>query len=171
MKKQIINIDSLEFKGFPVPLPDNVKEKMEGAVMARASTEIGAQKLGYSVIKVPPQKRAYQFHNHQVNEELFFILEGKGEVRIGEKTYPVKKGDFIAHPPGGKETAHQIINTGTEELVYIGVSTQETPEIVDYPDSNKFGVMHTQGQNPDGSPKQFRFLGREEDSLDYFDGE
>jgi hypothetical protein len=42
------------------------------------------------------------------------------------------------------------------------VSTMELPEIADYPDSNKFGVMSAEG---------FRFLGRVHQSLNYWDGE
>jgi uncharacterized cupin superfamily protein len=41
----------------------------------------------------------------------FFVL-GLGEVRIGSETL-ITRGDFVACPPGGPETAHQIINTGT----------------------------------------------------------
>ncbi|MGH7141398.1 MAG: cupin domain-containing protein [Minisyncoccia bacterium] len=163
MDKSIINISKLEFAGFPGGWPEHVKEKYEGSTYAFAGRLIGAKKLGYSVIKLPPGKRAFQFHSHRVNEEMFFVLEGAGEVRIGDKTYPIKKGDFMAHPPGDAATAHQIINTSAEELVYLGISTKEGPEIADYPDSKKFGVM-----TADGS---FRFLGKADQSLGYWDGE
>jgi len=161
MAKQIINISDLELKPFPVPIPENLKEKYEGAEAAFVGPLVGAQKLGYSVRVVPAGKRAVPFHNHRVNEEMFFILEGEGEVRIGSETFKIKKGDFIAHPPGGAETAHQIINTSDKELKYLAVSTKLSPEIADYPDSKKFGIL---GEN-------FRFIGREQDSLGYFDGE
>jgi uncharacterized cupin superfamily protein len=161
MAKQIINISELELKPFPAPIPDALKAKYEGATLAFVGPLLGAQKLGYNVTVVPAGKRAFQFHSHRVNEELFFILEGEGEVRIGSETFKIKKGDFIAHPPGGAETAHQIINTSDKELKYLAVSTRLYPEIADYPDSKKFGVLS----------ENFRFLGRQEDSLGYFDGE
>lgn len=129
--------------------------------MGFAGPLIGAQKLGFNVTVVPPGKRAVPFHNHRVNEELFFILEGEGEVRIGAETFKIKQGDLISNPPGGAETAHQIINTSDKELKYLAVSTKLYPEIADYPDSKKFGVL----------AENFRFLGREQDSLGYFDGE
>lgn len=161
MAKQIINLSELEFKPFPAPMPENVKAKYEGTTLAFVGPLIGAQKLGYNVTVVPPGKRAFPFHSHRVNEELFFILEGEGEVRIGAETFKIRKGDFIAHPPGGSETAHQIINTSDKELKYLAVSTKLSPEIADYPDTKKFGVL----------AENFRFLGREGDSLGYFDGE
>jgi uncharacterized cupin superfamily protein len=160
-KKQIINSSELEFKPFPAPMPESVKAKYEGSTLAFVAPLIGAQKLGYNITIVPPGKRAFPFHSHRVNEEMFFILEGEGEVRIGNETFPIQKGDFIANPPGAAETAHQIINTSDKELRYLAVSTKFSPEIADYPDSKKFGVL----------ADNFRFLGREKDSLGYFDGE
>ncbi len=162
MEKPIINISELDFQGFPGGRPEHAKEKYDGSVMGQAAARIGAKKLGYNITKIPPGKRAFPFHSHRVNEEMFFVIEGEGEIRIGDKTYTIKKGDFVACPPGGPETAHQIINTSKAELLYMGVSTKEGPEIAEYPDSKKFGVMSTDG---------FRFLGKADQSLGYWDGE
>jgi len=85
------------------------------ARMGMIAPRVGAQKLGYNLTAVPPGKRAFPFHNHRINEEMFFVVEGTGEIRIGEATYPIRAGDVIACPPGGKETAHQIVNTGATD--------------------------------------------------------
>ena len=47
---------------------------------------------------------------HCVNEEMFLILEGRGSLRYGANTYPVRAGDLIACPTGGAKTAHQLVN-------------------------------------------------------------
>jgi uncharacterized cupin superfamily protein len=159
--KHIMNISEIEFKASPVPMPDNVKDKYEGAKMGQVGMVLESKKLGYNVTVVPAGKRAFPFHNHHVNEEMFFVLEGEGEVRIGSETLPIKKGDFICCPPGGKELAHQIVNTSSGELRYLGVSTKESPEIAEYPDSGKFGVLEG----------NFRYLGKIDQSLGYWDGE
>ena len=96
---------------------------------------------------------------------------GSGEIRIGEARYPIRIGDIVACPAGGKETAHQIINTGTEELRYLAVSTEHTLEMAQYPDSGKFAVKAEFGTEPDGTPQRVIFIGRENDSLDVWDGE
>ena len=142
-------------------MPDSVKEKYEGAILGQVGVEVGAQKLGYNVTKLPPGKRAFPLHNHRINEEMFFVLEGEGEVRIGTETFPIRAGDFIACPPGGTELAHQIVNTSDKELRYLAVSTKQSPEIAEYPDSGKFGVL---GEG-------VRFLGKFDQSLGYWDGE
>jgi uncharacterized cupin superfamily protein len=139
--------------------------------MAYLGPRIGARNLGYNITAVPPGKRAFPFHNHRVNEEMFFVLQGTGEVRIGESVYPIRSGDVIACPPGGKETAHQIINTGTEELRYLAVSTKLSPEIAEYPDSGKFGILADLPAGPDGKPQRFVHVGREGDGRDYWEGE
>jgi uncharacterized cupin superfamily protein len=98
-------------------------------------------------------------------------LQGTGEVRIGESIYPIRSGDVIACPAGGRETAHQIINTGADELRYLAVSTKLYPEIAEYPDSQKFGVLAELPAGSDGKPRRFIYIGREADSLNYWDGE
>src|SRR5689334_14516546 len=90
-------------------------EARTGVIGAR----IGARTLGYNITAVPAGKRAWPFHNHPAKEEMFFVLQGSGEVRIGNSRYPIRTGDFVACPAGGSDTAHQLINTGTEDLRYL----------------------------------------------------
>ena len=128
---------------------------------------IGARKLGVSLAIVPPGKRAFPKHAHHVNEEMMFILEGSGTYHCGTESAPVTAGDLIAAPPGDATTAHQIENTSDAPLRYLTFSTRLEPEVVEYPDSGKFGVTSLAGQDR----PVVRFLGRAEDSLGYFDGE
>ena len=171
MPHPIVNIADIE----PRSMPSSFKPKGRGAElfdvrMGEIAPRIGAQKLGYNLTAVPPGKRAFPFHNHRINEEMFFILEGQGEVRIGAERHAIRQGDIIACPPGGPETAHQIINTGDAELKYLAVSTLVYPEICDYPDSRKFLVAEGQ-RDADGKVHGFRYIGRAESALDYWDGE
>ncbi len=157
--KPLINLDEL----------DKFNELNKGSFRARhavVSDLLGAVRLGYNVTIVPPGKKACPFHNHQVNEEMFFILSGEGLLRFGEKEYPVKTHDIIACPPGGREVAHQLINTGTADLKYLALSTRDPYEICEYPDSNKILSMVGDYRN-----KKLRHIARADDSVDYFDGE
>jgi uncharacterized cupin superfamily protein len=140
------------------------------ARIGQIAAHLGAQKLGYNITAVPPGKRAFPLHSHRINEEMFFVIEGSGEIRIGATVHPIRAGDIIACPPGGPETAHQIINTGATDLKYLAVSTQQYPEICDYPDSGKFLVAE-RPRNADGSVHGFRHVGRADAALDYWDGE
>jgi uncharacterized cupin superfamily protein len=172
MPKPVINIADVALEPWPsgTVLPESAADRYE-ATMGFISPRVGAQKLGYNITAVPPGKSAFPLHNHHANEEMFFVLQGSGEVRIGEAIYPIRTGDVIACPPGGRERAHKITNTGAEELRYLAVSTKLSPEIVDYPDSGKFGVLAERPAGADGKPQRFVFVGRESQSLGYWEGE
>lgn len=141
------------------------------ARMGMVGMALGAKKLGYNITAVPPGKRAFPLHSHQVNEEMIFVLEGAGEVRIGEATWPIRQGDFVAMLAGGKETAHVVTNTGNTELKYLSVSTRISPEICEYPTTGKFAIFAEQPAGADGKPGFFRYVGREGVAADYWEGE
>jgi uncharacterized cupin superfamily protein len=102
---------------------------------------------------------------------MFVILEGTGTLRFGSDTHPVTAGDVIACPAGGPETAHQLINTGETELRYLAISTMREPEVCDYPDSGKFAVISGTVPGGDKGARRSWYVGRAENSHDYWDGE
>jgi len=55
-------------------------------------------------------------HHHPLTEEIYYILEGAGRMRIGSDERLVGPGDAIAIPPG---FTHQITNTGHETLKFL----------------------------------------------------
>ncbi len=169
--KPVINLDEVQIGDRPSRFQPGGKaaERFESR-MGAVGTRIGARLLGYNITAVPPGKRAFPLHNHHANEEMFFILAGSGELRVGAEVWSIRAGDFIASPPGGPELAHQIINTGSEELRYLAVSTMITPETVEYPDSGKIATYSRQTA-PDGSPRVAVHIGRAGESVDYWEGE
>jgi uncharacterized cupin superfamily protein len=173
MANPIINITDVDLQARPAAFaPSGPAAERYDARMGVIAPRIGAQKLGYNLTAVAPGKRAFPLHNHRVNEEMFFVLQGTGELRLGGSVHPIRAGDVIACPAGGKESAHQIINTGSEELRYLAVSTRLSPEIAEYPDSGKFGVLaEFPAAASDGRPQVFRFVGRESGGVEYWDGE
>lgn len=171
MKHPVINLDQLT----PVLLSERLPgapEAYHGAAIAPISSALGAEKLGYNLTEVPPGKSAFPFHSHFGNEEMFFILEGQGELRYGADRFPLRAGDIIACPCGGHERAHQIINTSeSATLRYLAVSTTLSPDIFQYPDSGKTGASFYSGTDAAGFPQAVRLRNRIDDNLDYWDGE
>jgi uncharacterized cupin superfamily protein len=127
---------------------------------------LGLTQIGVSYNVVPPGKSSCPFHNHRGEDELFVILEGTGVYRYGAEEFAIRAGDMLGAPAGGRETAHQILNTGTVPLRYLGLSGQAKADVVEYPDSDKFLAYATA---PDG--ERFRFVGRQAGEVDYWDGE
>lgn len=155
--KPIINLEELKFESDGPDSPGHT---------AVISDHIGAKKLGYNISVCPPGKSVCPFHNHRINEEMFFILEGEGILRFGDKEYPLRKFDFVACPPGGREVAHQMINTGTTDLKYLALSTKIREEVCEYPDSDKVGIFIGDYEN-----MEYRKLFRASQNLPYMDGE
>ena len=55
-------------------------------------------------------------HHHVKSEEIYYILSGRGSMRVDEETWAVGPGDAIAIPPGAM---HQITNTGPDVLRFL----------------------------------------------------
>lgn len=104
------------------------------------STPIGGVQIGANVTTVPPGRAAFPTHHHHANEEHFYIVRGSGMLRFGPDTHAVREGDYIVTPAGGPELAHQLVNTGTVDLVYLAMATSRSPDVIGYPDSGKTGV-------------------------------
>ncbi len=159
MTKPVMNLDEAEF--------DDVEENgVFTSSRAAIGRRIGARDLGYNLTVLPPGKVQCPFHSHHGEEEMFFILEGEGELRFGDKRYPVRRNDVIACPTGGAEVAHQIVNTGTIPMRYLAISTIVELDACEYPDSGKVSVeAGRRGER--GLRKMFRA----ETTVDYYDRE
>jgi len=172
MQRPVINLADLEVrKEVAERAPHGDGAGKYDIRWAEIASRIGARKLGYNLTVVAPGKRNCPFHSHRAEEEMFFILDGNGELRYGDQRHPLRAGDIIACPTGGPETAHQIINTGDTEMRYLSVSTMAPIEICEYPDSGKFGVYEDLPDDTGGNRVRFRHLARHEDARDYWEGE
>lgn len=159
MVKPVINLDEVAF--------DDVEENgIYTSSRASIGRHIGAKDLGYNLTVLPPGKVQCPFHNHHGEEEMFFILEGEGELRFGDKRYPLRQHDVVACPPGGPEVAHQIINTGTTTMRYLSLSTLVDIDSCEYPDSGKVSIVAGK-RGEHGLRKMFRA----ETTVDYYDRE
>jgi uncharacterized cupin superfamily protein len=136
------------------------------SVCARLGRGTAATKLGISHDIVAPGMRSCPYHFHYAQEEAFVVLQGEGTLRVAGEMLPIKAGDTIFIPPG-PDYPHQIINTSSAPLEYLSISTKDSPEVVEYPDSGKYLASATRN----GDAYGFARMHREKDDLDYWDGE
>jgi uncharacterized cupin superfamily protein len=148
------------------PLLHEAREPHYDAMGARLARGTAASKLGASVDVLAPGKRGCPYHLHHAQEEMFIVIEGHGTMRVAGEMLAVKAGDVVFVPPG-PEYPHQMINTSDAPLKYLSISTRDTPEVVEYPDSNK---VLTQARGV-GSDVGFARMNRLDTDLDYWDGE
>ncbi|MBK1663482.1 cupin [Rhodospirillum rubrum] len=131
----------------------------------------GGRGLGARLIEVAPGKKAFPYHCHHANSEMFVILDGTGEVRFGGRVYGLKAGDVVACPPGGPETAHQITASAGGPLRYLAISTMNEPDIMDYPDSGKITLFAGAPPGGDKAKRRVSLTVRPASAVDYWDGE
>lgn len=141
------------------------REPLYDTACARLARGTVARKLGASIDVLAPGKRGCPYHLHHAQEEMFIVIEGSGTLRVAGEMLPLVTGDVV-FIPAGPEYPHQIINTSHAPLKLLSISTQETPEICEYPDSAKFLAM-----GPGPADARFDHIGSTGPGLDYWHGE
>lgn len=129
----------------------------------------GGEKLGCSLYRVEQGKTAFPAHVHHANEEAIYVLAGNGTLRLGAAEHPVGPGDYVALPARGP--AHQLRNTGLEALEDLCFSTMIEPEVSEYPDSDKVGVMTGSAPGGDKSRRAYGGNFKKGTAVDYYEGE
>lgn len=111
--------------------------------------------------RLPPGKSTYPYHHHLKNEEVFYILSGKGLLRTPGGERVVVPGESVFFP-ASSAGAHKIINISeTEMLVYLDFDVRHDLDACFYPDSGKMGVYG----------RGMRAIYETEDQVDYYKGE
>ena len=96
-------------------------------------------KLGVNLMRVSAGRTVCPYHSHRKEDEVFYILSGRGLLRYGEETREIQAGDCISCP-AGTGIAHQIANVLDEDLVYLAIGNHEPDEVCVYPDNGKILV-------------------------------
>ncbi|MHB1303681.1 MAG: cupin domain-containing protein [Acidiphilium sp.] len=95
--------------------------------------------LGINVTRLPPGRVSCPFHTHQLDDEAFLVLSGRGVLRYGETLTAVGPGDCVTCP-AGTGIAHQFANPFDADFVYLGIGRNDPNEVCTYPDSGKVFV-------------------------------
>jgi uncharacterized cupin superfamily protein len=130
----IVNVDDVEarFNGRSRPL----------------SAAAGATLTGLNLVSLPPGEEGAPPHCHTVEEELFVILHGEGELELWPapdpkqpfpadptEAQPVRAGHIVSRPPGTR--IPPSFRAGVNGLTYLAYGTRDAADILWYPRSNK----------------------------------
>lgn len=96
-------------------------------------------RLGANLSRVPSGRSVCPFHAHSREDEVFFVMSGRGVFRHGESVTEISPGDCISCP-AGTGIAHQLANPFDEDLVYLAIGLNDPHEVCTYPDSGKVMV-------------------------------
>ena len=95
-------------------------------------------------------------HCHSAEEELFVVLDGGGELLLGDDEHPVRPGSIVARPPG--TGVSHAFRAGDAGLTLLAFGTRDPNDIVYYPRSGKVSLR--------GIRARFQV-----ERVDYWDGE
>jgi uncharacterized cupin superfamily protein len=115
----------------------------------------GGHPFDFQVRRIPSGAAVCPYHAHLVQWELFVVRRGTGTVRVGDERRTVRAGDCFLHPAG---EAHQLSNTGADDLEVFIVADNPPLDGFWYPDSQKWGLR---------TPNVFFKM----TPVDYFEGE
>ena len=82
---------------------------------ANLADQLGSEKLGARLWRLPPFS-ANTWHRHVEQDELYFVLEGIGRMRIGGETVTIPKyGAVLVRPP----CLRQVFNDTDEDVLWL----------------------------------------------------
>lgn len=96
-------------------------------------------RLGMNQTRVPPGCVACPHHTHAREDEIFYVLRGRGVLRYGDELFELGPGDTVSCP-AGTGAGHQIANPFDEDLVYLAIGPNDPHEVCVYPDTGKVYV-------------------------------
>jgi uncharacterized cupin superfamily protein len=98
-------------------------------------TAAGSVLSGLQHVEVPAGMRSSTLHCHSLEDEIFVVLAGAGEVLLGDEATAVRPGSVV-YRPRATEVAHTF-EAARGGLTLLAYGTREPNDICWYPDSGK----------------------------------
>lgn len=121
-----------EMKEFEWRHPMNPKSRFRGVSLSQAC---GLERIGLHRIRLSPGSEANEYHTHHFEEELYFVLSGRGVLLADGEEHEVGAGDFIGFST--PSVPHLMTNPFDEDLVYLVGGERRPFEIADFPRHGK----------------------------------
>jgi uncharacterized cupin superfamily protein len=132
---------------------------------ARLGRQAGGERLGASLIVLPPAQAAFPMHYHLGNEELLIVVEGSPSLRTPAEERVLVRGEVVSFPRGEKG-GHQVVNRSDVEARILIVSEMNAPEVVIRPEMGQLSAFgRPPGTEADEGPHHVFDLGAAESDL------
>jgi uncharacterized cupin superfamily protein len=131
-----VNIDEVAF------VLDSGKPSGYRSETAEIGWRIGATKLGYQAVLLPPGECFCPSHNHTAEEELFIVWKGSPTLRTPRGETQLRRGDFVAILTGKRGT-HKLMNMSDMPCTMVAIANVDPHDVCFYPDSKTLLVQET----------------------------
>ncbi len=112
--------------------PLNPKSEVKGWTLSRMT---GLARCGVNLMRIPPGKESFIYHEHKTGEGWAFVLAGRGIAEVNGEEVEIGPGDFVGFPAPG--FAHHFKNPFDEDFVYLAGGEHHDAEIADFPRAGK----------------------------------
>lgn len=102
----------------------------------------GGSHVGVAYEELPPGKQSNILHYHLLEEEHVFILEGELTLRLGDRAYGMKPGDYVCFPAGQK-VGHCLVNHTDKPCRYILIGENNPHDVAVFPETGRVSVRLT----------------------------
>ncbi len=136
---------------YPEPFATLVKHRTK----RKLGDHFGLANFGVNLTTLAPGTISALKHHHGRQDEFVYVLSGTPTLRHGEEEYQMSPGECIGFK-GGSGLAHQLLNHGEVDAVYLEVGDRLPGDTVEYPDDDLALVQGADGawsaRHKDGSP-------------------
>jgi len=129
--------------------PSNYPEPFASRVAGREKRPLGdlfgLMNFGVNLTRLPPGAISALRHAHTKQDEFIYILAGRPVLRTDAGDTPLGPG-MCAGFRAGSGNAHQLINPGDEDVLYLEVGDRSPGDAATYPDDDLQAVLAADGK-------------------------
>ncbi len=89
-----------------------------------APENTGTKRVDFRISRYAPAAYVAE-HVHQVQEQIYYVLEGEGILTLDDERHLMRAHDYVYVPPGIR---HSFTNTGVAGLVFLVITTPAEDE-------------------------------------------
>jgi uncharacterized cupin superfamily protein len=138
----------------PTIYPPLFASRVAGRVKRPLGDLFGLRNFGVNLTRLAPGAISALFHKHSKQDELVYVLEGRPTLVTDAGETDLQPGMCAGFPAGG--TPHQLVNRGSEDVVYLEVGDRMPSDEVTYPHDDLVAVLGPGGvwivTRKDGTP-------------------
>jgi uncharacterized cupin superfamily protein len=135
--------------------PERFAARMAGRQKRALGDYFGLANFGVNLTRLAPGGMSALRHTHSAQDEFIYVLQGKATL--------VTDGGEVELVPGmcagfkaGEGNAHQLVNRGIDDVLYLEVGDRTPGDSVVYPDDDIVGGFDASGKRrftrKDGTP-------------------
>jgi mannose-6-phosphate isomerase-like protein (cupin superfamily) len=118
LKAMVQKMAQLPWKEYPGHFGGALSKELAGP------ETVGSSRVDFRISRYAPM--AYvQEHQHQIQEQVYYVLEGEGLLTLDDESHLMRPNDYVYVPPGVR---HSFTNTGLDGLVFLVITTPASDE-------------------------------------------